>query len=89
MLKLRQLAWFCEIAKRESITKASETSFISQQALARSLHQLEDELGCDLFDRVGHRLKLNEKGKVTLIYSNQIFNLVESLYGAMREETDA
>lgn len=86
MTDLKQLSYFREIARKESISKASEVLFISQPALARSLHQLEEEFGCNLFERVGRRIQLNDKGRVALDYANQIFDIIESMYRAMREK---
>lgn len=50
------------IAKEENITKAANSSFVSQSVLSRSLMRLEVELGVQLFTRKGKRLRLNEYG---------------------------
>lgn len=42
---------FYEVAKEESITRASENLFISQPAVSQSIKKLEGELGGVLFNR--------------------------------------
>ncbi|MGI6590135.1 MAG: LysR family transcriptional regulator [Eggerthellaceae bacterium] len=65
-MELKQLEYFCAIAKYESLTKAARKLHVSQPSLSRSLHALEDELGAELFDRVGRNIELNDVGRVAL-----------------------
>ena len=48
---LRQLRTFLTIAQTLSFRKAAEQLHIAQPALSRQIAQLEEALGCQLFDR--------------------------------------
>ena len=65
-MEIHQLKYFICVAKLESISKAATMLHLSQPALSKSLAKLEDELGVQLFDRLGKRLHLNDRGKLFL-----------------------
>lgn len=65
-MELHQLRYFVQVAKLESASQAAETLHVSQPALSRSISKLEGELGATLFDRVGRRLLLNDRGRMYL-----------------------
>lgn len=50
-MELRQIQYFVQLYKDRNITKASQTLFISQQGLSKSISKLEEELGFLLFER--------------------------------------
>lgn len=54
---------FYEVAKSQSITKASNTLFISQPAITQTLKKLETVLGCKLFIRTTKGVKLTQIGE--------------------------
>ena len=49
-MELRTLRYFLAIAREENMTRAAEMLHISQPALTKQMHKLEDELGRKLFD---------------------------------------
>lgn len=63
-LRLRHVRCFLEIARAESVSIAADRLSITQPAVSRSLKELEEILGAQLFDRVGRGLRLNEVGRV-------------------------
>ena len=65
-MELQQLEYFCVIAECENLTKAAQRLHVSQPSLSRSLHALEDELGTQLFDRIGRNIILNDAGRIAL-----------------------
>lgn len=65
-MTLVQLKHFVTLARLGSFAKASVALFLTQPALSRSIKALEDELGQQLFDRVGRRIELNAFGQRTL-----------------------
>ena len=50
-MELRQIQYFIQLYKDRNITKASQSLFISQQGLSKSIAKLEEELGFSLFER--------------------------------------
>lgn len=66
MPTLKQLEYFCELAKSENMSKVAEAHYVSQTALSNSLSRLEKELNVQLFTRRGRNIVLNEQGKIFL-----------------------
>ena len=50
-MTITQVLYACEIARRGSMTLATEQFYISQSALSEQIKALEAELGCALFRR--------------------------------------
>ncbi|EUJ37429.1 transcriptional activator of the glutamate synthase operon [Brochothrix thermosphacta DSM 20171 = FSL F6-1036] len=65
-MELRQLLYFVEVAKHEHMTKASEQLHVAQSAISRQITNLEDELGVELFNRMGRNLHLSKIGNLYL-----------------------
>lgn len=63
-MELYQLRYFCSVAEFGNITEASRFLHVSQPSLSRAIKKLEDELGVELFDRVGRHVVLNDNGRV-------------------------
>ncbi len=63
MISLRQVQVFLAVASQGSTSAAGETIALSQSATSAALHELEQRLGVELFDRVGRRLVLNGNGR--------------------------
>ncbi len=63
MLDVRHLRHLVAVAEEGTLQKASERLFITQPALTKSLHVLEDHLNAELFTRSGRRLQLTELGQ--------------------------
>ncbi len=61
-MELLQLRYFCCAAHTGNFSKAAEELGIPQPAVSRTIATLEKELGCKLFDRIGKRVSLNERG---------------------------
>ena len=83
-MEWRQLAGFYHVAKLGSFTKASEVVFRTQPALTQQIKALEEELGCQLFERIGKRkLLLTPAGEKLLEFSESVLtkydNLIEDL----------
>jgi DNA-binding transcriptional LysR family regulator len=63
-ITLRQIEVFTEVLKSGSTTQASQVLALSQSAVSAALADLENQLGVQLFDRVGKRLVVNEHGRL-------------------------
>ena len=68
MPSLKQLQYFCALAKEENMSKLADKYFVSQTAFSNSISRLESEIGVKLFDRIGRRIILNEYGEKYLQY---------------------
>jgi len=81
---LRQLEVFAAVARLESVTRAAESLALSQSAASTSLTELERQSDCQLFDRVGKRLRLNALGRQLLPQAMALLNQareIEDLLG--------
>ena len=50
-MEIRHIKYFIQVYHDLNITKASKSLFISQQALSKAIVNLEEEIGCPLFER--------------------------------------
>ena len=81
-MDLNHLFYFKKVAELQNMTRAAEELMITQPALSRVIHHLENEVGVKFFDWVGKNILLNEKGRIFLKYTNEI---LEALNQANRE----
>ncbi len=78
-MELRNLTTFIQVAELGSFTKAAEQLGYSQSTVSFQIKQLEDELGCLLFERINHTITLTEKGRELVSYAHQIRSLTDDL----------
>jgi LysR family transcriptional activator of nhaA len=83
-LNLKHLRYFAEIARRGSITAASQALHLAPQTLSAQLKMFEEAAGQLMFERVGRRLVLTPQGATTLDYANAIFALGDELASVLR-----
>jgi LysR family transcriptional regulator, pca operon transcriptional activator len=69
-IKFRHLIYFAEVARLGSVIKAAEALRISQPAVSKTLRELEEELGVDLFDRSHRNVVLTVSGSMFLQYAH-------------------
>lgn len=63
---LRQLEYFCAVARTGSFTKAAEDLGIAQPSLSEQIARLEEGLGGALFERLNRRVELTPLGEAIL-----------------------
>lgn len=68
-IKLRHLTCFWEVARLKSVVEAAEVLNITQPAVSKSLRELEEFLGGELFDRSRRRLALSPLGETFFRYA--------------------
>lgn len=76
---LKQLRLFVTIAQQGSLTRASETLFMSKPAVSIALAELEKQLDCSLFHRHKNRLVLNDAGQRLLPLAVELLDRSEAL----------
>src|SRR5690349_16766958 len=65
-MNLRHARTFVTVAELGTVSKAALRLRIAQPALSRQISDLEQELGLQLFDRIGRRLVLTSEGEQLL-----------------------
>ena len=73
-MKIEQIEQFIEIVFCGSISKAAQNLYMFQPNLSLSMHNLEAELGHDIFDRSSQGVKLTNFGRDFLSYAQPIYN---------------
>ena len=76
-MNFRKLKIFYETALCLNMTKVARDMYISQPSISQSIHELENEVGVKLFDRIGKKLFLTGEGELFLNYTRRILNLYD------------
>ncbi|WP_345246332.1 LysR family transcriptional regulator [Nibrella saemangeumensis] len=71
MLDFR-LQVFYTVAKRLSFTKAAAELFVTQPAVTKHIHELEQQFGTTLFERLGNQIRLTSAGEIALRHAETI-----------------
>ena len=85
-MELRKLITFIHVAELGSFTKAGEQLGYSQSTISVQIKQLEDELGCLLFERINHTITLTERGHELVSYAHQVRALTDEFIENLDEE---
>lgn len=75
-MNLRYIRYFLAVAEHQSFTRAAQALYISQPALSQHIKALEENLGVQLFDRSGRKIRLTDSGEVYLHYVQQAFQVL-------------
>jgi LysR family cyn operon transcriptional activator len=65
-MELRHLRYFAALAETLHFTRAADRTHVTQSTLSHQIKQLEEELGVNLFDRIGKRVVITEAGDTLL-----------------------
>jgi LysR family transcriptional regulator, benzoate and cis,cis-muconate-responsive activator of ben and cat genes len=74
---LRKLRYFLTVADEGNLGRAATLLHISQPPLTRQIHQLEQELEVQLFNRTPKGMELTEAGTLLAQEARNIFSLVQ------------
>ncbi len=85
MPDLRQLRTFVAVAEELSFTRAAERLFVGQQAVSKSVRQLERELGVELVERTTHDVRLTAAGRALLDAGRPALGAAEAAFAAAQE----
>ncbi len=85
-MDLHYLEIFNTVARLQSYRKASAELHISQPALSTEVKKLEEQIGLQLFDRIGNRIYLNRNGQMLQEYTCQIFTIVDDMKQRIEDE---
>ncbi len=87
-MDLRRLKYFVAVAEQGSFRGAADRLHIAQSALSRRIQELEVEIGQELFDRTGGRLRLLPAGDVLLGHARAILKAVDDAARQMASHAD-
>ena len=83
-MELRHLRYFVAVAEEENVSRAALKLHVSQPALSRQIHDLEDEIGFPLFERGAKSVHLTEAGRVFLNEARAVIQRVEEAVKSAR-----
>lgn len=82
-MTIQQLKYIVTVAEKGKINEAARTLFISQPSLTNAIHELEKELGFDIFNRTNRGIAATTRGTKFLSYARQVveqMSLLESTF---------
>jgi LysR family transcriptional regulator, benzoate and cis,cis-muconate-responsive activator of ben and cat genes len=83
-MELRHLRYFVAVAEMENVTRAATKLHVSQPALSRQIHDLEDEIGFPLLERSAKSVRLTDAGRTFLIEARAVLQRAEEAVAAAR-----
>ncbi len=86
-MELRQLRYFVSVAEEENFTRAAVACHVAQPSLSQQIIKLEHELGRQLFERLGRRVRLTDAGRFLYERATEILSNVDAAGDELREET--
>lgn len=83
-MEIRNLISFQQVAEKNSFTAAALALGYSQSTVSFQIKQLEEELGCRLFERINHNISLTPEGREVLEYAQKMLHLTEEVRENLR-----
>ncbi len=87
-MEIRNLMTFIRVAELCNFTRAAEALGYTQSTVSFQIKQLEEELGCLLFERINHSIHLTEEGKKLLAYAQDLSRLTEEFRESIAEKKE-
>lgn len=84
-MDFRQLRYFLKVAEESHFTRAAQGLYVSQPTLSQGVAQLEKEIGAQLFDRIGKKVRLTQAGEVFRAYALRALREMEEAQVALAE----
>jgi DNA-binding transcriptional LysR family regulator len=83
--ELRQLRVFVAVAEERNFTRAAERLHLAQQAVSKSVRQLERELGVELLERTTREVRLTPAGAALLAAGRETLAAADTAFARARE----
>lgn len=77
-MTITQLQYFVAVATSGHFSQAAEDLNVNQSTISMSLHQLEEELGIALFERVGRKKRLTTNGIMFMSHAIKILDELDA-----------
>lgn len=88
-MNIQQLESFIQVAENLNFARAAETLNITQSAVSRQIHTLEEELDTKLFLRTTRTVSLTADGAIFLEHAKQILGQLKVATAKIRHHTNA
>ena len=88
-MNLLSLKYFVAVAESGNISKVARDLFVSQPAISKMLHMLEEEVGTVLFDHRKGKIELNTTGKRFYNHARKILDEMEEGMDELRRTAGA
>lgn len=85
-MEIRQLEHVLAVAEAGSLTRASQRTGLTQQALSKSLARLEEHLGAHLFERTVRGMALTRLGETVVEHAQEVVATAARLQAATTAE---
>ena len=86
-LPVTALRAFEAAARLSSFTRAAEELGVTQAAVSRQIHALEQDFGFPLFNRLHRKVSLTAQGRSLAAAASNAFNLIAEASSELRRET--
>lgn len=86
-MELRTVTTFLRVAELQSFSKAAEQLGYSQAAVTVQIKQLEEELGTQLFERIGKHIKLTEHGIQFIAHAQKLLKTAQEAKTFIRDDS--
>lgn len=87
-MEIRNIVTFIKASEMQSFTKTAAQLGYSQAAVTVQIKQLEDELGTQLFDRIGRSVRLTNAGEKFMPYALNMMRSVEEAANFMKVDDE-
>src|ERR1700758_1253828 len=85
LVDLRQLRYFLAVVEEGGVRRAAQKLYVAQPGVSRALHQLERELGVELFHRTSGGVQLTDAGLEFVLHARGMLEGEARAKAAMRE----
>ena len=88
-MEIRNLITFTKVAETQSLSKAAKALGYAQSTVTMQMQQLEQELGAQLYERVGKQIRITQTGQEFLSYASAIVRMSEEALQVGKQDTSA
>ncbi len=78
-MNILHIKYAVEVAKLGSVSKASELLFTAQPNISRSIRELENDLGIEIFNRSAKGMVLTAEGEEFIAYAKEILRKIDQV----------
>ena len=85
-MRMEQFRCLVDIAQTGSLTRTAQRLFVSQQAISKSMKQLEQELGIEILARTNMGVQITPAGQKVVAFAQTVLQEEEKLNAALQGE---